>query len=146
MTRLLPVLTLAVAASLAHAQAPTPAGTWKTIDDASGEPKALVRIAADGGGVLSGTIEKLFRKPGEDPNPRCDKCEGARKGEPITGMQILWGLKPDGDEWTGGEILDPNNGRIYRARLRLADEGRKLEVRGFIGFSLLGRTQVWVRE
>ncbi len=146
MTRILPILTLALAVPLAHAQAPTPAGTWKTIDDASGEPKALVRIAADGGGALTGTIEKLFRKPGEDPNPKCDKCEGARKGEPITGMQILWGLKPDGDEWTGGEILDPNNGRIYKAKLRLADDGKKLEVRGFIGFSLLGRTQVWVRE
>ena len=61
-------------------------------------------------------------------------------------MQILSGLKPDGDEWAGGEILDPNNGKVYKAKARLADGGKKLEVRGFIGVSLLGRTQTWQRE
>jgi uncharacterized protein (DUF2147 family) len=145
MTRIALFLALALSVSLVHAQAASPVGLWKTIDDASGEPKALVRIALDSG-VLTGTIEKLFRKPGEDPNPTCDKCEGARKDQPIAGMQILSGLKPDGDEWTGGEILDPNNGKVYKAKLRLADGGKKLEVRGFIGFSLLGRTQVWQRD
>ena len=145
MSRIALLLALALSVSFAHAQSASPVGVWKTIDDASGEPKALVRIALDGG-VLTGTIEKLFRKPGEDPAPRCDKCEGARRDQPITGMQILSGLKPDGDEWTGGEILDPNNGKVYKAKLRVADGGKKLEVRGFIGFSLLGRTQVWQRD
>jgi len=145
MLRIACFLVLALSASIAKAQPANPVGLWKTIDDTSGEPKALVRIALDGG-VLTGTIEKLFRKPGEDPNPKCDKCEGARKDQPITGMQILSGLKPDGDEWAGGEILDPNNGKVYRAKARLADDGKKLEVRGFIGISLLGRTQVWQRE
>ena len=145
MLRIACFLVLALSASIAQAQPANPVGLWKTIDDASGEPKALVRIALDGG-MLTGTIEKLFRKPGEDPNPKCDKCEGARKDQPITGMQILSGLKPDGDEWAGGEILDPNNGKVYKAKARLADDGKKLEVRGFIGISLLGRTQVWQRE
>lgn len=146
MSRIALLAALALVASFAHAQTASPVGTWKTIDDSSGEPKALVRIAQDGGGALIGTIEKLFRKPGEDPDPKCDKCEGAKKDQPITGMQILSGLKPDGDEWTGGEILDPNNGKVYKAKARLADGGKKLEVRGFIGVSLLGRTQTWQRE
>ena len=145
MLRIACFLVLALSAAIAQAQPANPVGLWKTIDDTSGEPKALVRIALDGG-MLTGTIEKLFRKPGEDPNPKCDKCEGARKDQPITGMQILSGLKPDGDEWAGGEILDPNNGKVYKAKARLADDGKKLEVRGFIGISLLGRTQVWQRE
>ena len=146
MSRIALLAALALVSSFAQAQPASPVGTWKTIDDSSGEPKALVRITQDGGGSLTGTIEKLFRKPGEDPNPKCDKCEGAKKDQPITGMQILSGLKPDGDEWTGGEILDPNNGKVYKAKARLADGGKRLEVRGFIGVSLLGRTQTWQRE
>jgi uncharacterized protein (DUF2147 family) len=146
MSRIAALAALALFSSIAQAQSANPVGLWKTIDDASGEPKALVRISLDGGGALTGTIEKLFRKPGEDPNPKCDKCEGAKKDQPITGMQILSGLKPDGDEWSGGEILDPNNGKVYKAKARLADGGKKLEVRGFIGVALLGRTQTWMRE
>jgi uncharacterized protein (DUF2147 family) len=61
-------------------------------------------------------------------------------------MTILWGLKKQGDEYQGGEILDPENGKIYRARMRLVDDGKKLDVRGFIGFSLFGRSQIWLRE
>jgi uncharacterized protein (DUF2147 family) len=146
MSRIAVLFTVALFSSVAQAQSATPVGLWKTIDDSSGEPKALVRVAQDGGGTLTGTIEKLFRRPGEEPNPKCDKCEGAKKDQPITGMQILSGLKLDGDEWSGGEILDPNNGKVYKAKARLADGGKKLEVRGFIGVSLLGRTQTWLRE
>lgn len=122
----------------------SPVGVWKTIDDETGKAKALISIS-EVGGQLSGKIEKLI-DPDEPANPKCDKCEGARKDQPVTGMTILWGLKPDGSEWNGGEILDPKNGKIYRAKAKLVDGGKKLEVRGFIGMALLGRTQTWVRE
>ena len=127
----------------AGAQEASPTGLWKTIDDETGQPKALVRIV-DESGVLSGTIEKLY-KPSR-PNPTCDECTDERKGQPIEGMKILTGLKPAGDAWQDGEILDPNNGKVYRAKAHLAEGGRQLEVRGFVGIALFGRTQTWVRE
>jgi uncharacterized protein (DUF2147 family) len=127
----------------AGAQDASPAGLWKTIDDETGQAKALVRISEDAG-VLSGRIEKLFN-PGR-PNPVCDQCGDDRKGKPIEGMTILEGLKRSDDGWEGGEILDPNKGKVYRARAKLVDGGSRLEVRGFVGVSLFGRTQTWIRE
>jgi uncharacterized protein (DUF2147 family) len=100
---------------------------------------------ASGRGVSS-KVEKIFPKPGEDPNPRCEKCEGTRHDQPVLGMTVLWGLKRQGDEYQGGEILDPENGKVYRVKMNLQDGGRTLHVRGFIGFSLFGRTQIWIRE
>ncbi|HEX6834875.1 MAG TPA: DUF2147 domain-containing protein [Rudaea sp.] len=122
----------------------TALGTWKTIDDDSHEAKALVEIA-EHDGVLSGRIVQLFRKPGEEPDPVCKKCEGERHGQRVIGMTILTGMRRDGDVWDGGEILDPEEGKTYRCKLHPTADGRKLEVRGFIGISLLGRTQVWER-
>ena len=121
---------------------PTPVGTWKTYDDHTGALHGLVAIT-EAGGELQGRILKSY-DPAK-PNPVCDHCEGERKGQPVIGMVFLWGLRKDGDTYRGGYILDPDNGKVYKAKLQLADGGRKLEVRGFIGFSLLGRTQTWVR-
>lgn len=123
----------------------SPAGVWQTIDDNSGQPKGLVRIK-EANGRFEGTVEKIYPKPGEDPAPKCEKCAGARHNQPVLGMMILWGLTKQGDEYEGGEILDPENGKIYRARMKLIDGGKKLEVRGFIGIALLGRSQIWSRE
>jgi uncharacterized protein (DUF2147 family) len=123
----------------------TPVGLWKTIDDHTGKPSALVRISEDQG-VISGKIEKLFRAPNQDQNPKCRKCEGANKDQPIIGMTILTGLRKDGDAWDGGHVLDPGNGSTYRAKITLKDGGSKLEMRGYIGTPLFGRTQTWVRE
>ena len=122
-----------------------PVGLWRTIDDKSGKEKSLVRVT-ESNGQLQLTIEKLFREPGEDPNPLCDKCPGEKKNKPVIGMQIGSGLKKDGDVWSGGEILDPQNGKTYRCKVWLEDKGKKLNVRGFIGVSVLGRTQIWLRE
>jgi uncharacterized protein (DUF2147 family) len=128
-----------------HAAEFSPAGLWRTIDDQTGKPRGLVRITqADG--EYRGRVEKSFPKPGEDSNPRCEKCSGARQNQPVIGMTILWGLTEQGDEYAGGEILDPENGKVYRARIKLEDGGKKLDVRGFIGISLFGRSQTWVRE
>jgi uncharacterized protein (DUF2147 family) len=129
----------------AWAQNASPAGVWKTIDDETGKPKSLVRITEENG-VLSGKVEKLFRPADQDQNPKCTACEGARKDQPIIGMTILSGLKKDGNEYTGGEILDPAKGKTYKSKLTLKDNGSKLDVRGYIGAPMFGRTQTWVRE
>lgn len=136
-------MTLACVATNVWAANPSPVGTWKTIDDATGKVKSLVQIT-DEGGELHGKVVKLFNP--SHPNPTCDKCDGAKKGKPIEGMEILWGVKKSGDDWGGGQILDPEKGKVYGAKLQVIDGGQKLSVRGFIGFSLLGRTQTWLRE
>lgn len=119
----------------------TPVGVWKTIDDATHQPKALVEISQAADGQLSGKVIKLL----QHPDAVCE-AEGAQKGKPILGMTILWGLKPDGDGWDGGKIMDPKSGKIYSAKMSFMDGDKKLKVRGFIGFSLLGRTQIWERQ
>ena len=140
---LLLAATLGTLSSFAMAQN-TPIGLWKTIDDDTKAEKSLVRIA-DSGGTLSGRIEKLFNP--SKPNPVCEKCSDDRKDKPITGMTIVSGLRQadDGSKWEGGEILDPNNGKTYKVRMTPVDGGSKLEVRGFVGVSLIGRTQTWIR-
>lgn len=137
--KLAPAALLAVFAG--HALAQSAAGEWKTIDDKTGQPKAVVQIS-DNSGELTGKIVKLFNHP----DAICDKCEGEKKDKPIVGMTILWGLKKDGDMWVNGKILDPKEGKVYSSKAQLADGGSKLEVRGFIGVSLLGRTQTWIRQ
>lgn len=124
----------------------SPVGRWTTIDDETKKPKSIVEIS-EKDGVLYGKIEKLFRAETEDQNPKCDKCSGDKKDQLILGMQILNGLKKDSEtKWSGGEILDPKNGKTYSCKIELIEDGKKLQLRGFIGFSLLGRTQVWERE
>jgi uncharacterized protein (DUF2147 family) len=131
-------------ASLGVAASASPVGLWKTIDDATGEVKSVVRISEENGSLV-GTIVKLFPKPGKDPNPLCDKCTDEKKDQPLLGMGILWGLTKDGEEWSGGLILDPDNGKTYKSKIKLEGAGGTLTVRGYIGFSLLGRSQTWVR-
>ena len=133
-------------ATTAFADSNSPAGLWRTVDDKTGKERSLIRIT-EASGVYQGKVEKLLnRQPDDDPDNLCRKCEGARKDQPVIGMTILWNLKKDGDQYTGGEILDPKNGKVYRAKMKLLDGGRKLEVCGFIGISLLGRSQTWLRE
>ncbi len=142
-SRAILVLSLMASAVLA---APGAVGTWKTIDDETGAVKSLVEIS-EADGQLTGKIVKLFRKPEEDQDPKCDKCPGDKKDKPMIGLQILWGLKADGDsKWSGGEIMDPKKGKTYSCKMELIENGKKLKVRGFLGFSLLGRTQTWERQ
>lgn len=122
----------------------SPAGYWRTIDDETSRPKSIVEIT-ETGGELEGKVVKLLDREGKDPNPICDGCPGDRKGQPVKGMTILWGLEPENGEWTNGTILDPSSGDTYDATLKLRKGGEKLDVRGYIGFSMLGRTQVWER-
>jgi uncharacterized protein (DUF2147 family) len=130
---------------IAKAAEASPVGLWKTIDDESGKPKSLVRIT-ENNGELDGKIEKLFRTPDQEQNPKCDKCSGALKDQPMIGMTILSGLKKDGDSYSGGQIVDPASGKTYKSKLSVAEDGKKLNVRGYIGLPMIGRTQTWLRE
>ncbi len=141
--------TLAAAALLsvgaaAFAQA-TPAGLWKTIDDETKAEKSYVRVV-EVGGVFTAKVEKILDPAKADA--KCDKCSDERKDQLIQGMTIVRGVKANEDDkglWDGGEILDPNNGKTYKVRMKPVDGGKKLEVRGYIGAPLLGRTQTWIR-
>ena len=141
----LPVATLLLAPLLALAQADgsSPVGLWRTIDDTTGKPRALVRVFEQDGRIF-GRIERGV-DPNEAPDQVCDLCTDERRGQPKLGLVIIRNMQHVGDEWTGGDVLDPDNGKVYRCRLRLVDDNRTLEVRGFIGLSLFGRTQTWER-
>lgn len=143
MTKTLIAAALALAAGVAAAQS-TPAGLWKTIDDATKAEKSLVRIT-DAGGVYTGKIEKILTNK---TDAKCTLCTDERKDQPVQGMTIVRNVKAaagDDNLWDGGEILDPNDGKTYKVRMKLADGGKKLDVRGYIGAPMLGRTQTWIR-
>jgi len=133
---------LAAEAAAAAKAAPAEVGLWQTISDRDGKPEGYIRIRQVGD-ELRGVIERGM--PSDDPNDICTKCPGDRKNQRMIGLTIITGLHREGDHWGGGQILDPKNGSVYRCRIRAIDSGRKLELRGYLGISLLGRTQTWVR-
>src|SRR5262245_28155775 len=124
----------------------TPVGRWRTVDDRTGKVRSIVDIWEEDG-TLYGKIERLIDPdPKEFPNPQCIQCIGDMKNKPVIGMRILWDLKKDGDQWSGGRVLDPESGRSYRCIIAIQESGKILKVRGFIGISIFGRTQYWMRE
>ncbi len=123
----------------------SPLGRWKTVDDLTGKVKSVVQIWEQNG-KLFGRVQRLINPDPKNPNPRCNDCSGDQKGKPVVGLQIMQNLQKDGQGWSGGTILDPATGKIYKCLVSVQDGGSKLKVRGFIGFSLLGRTQYWLRE
>lgn len=133
-----------LSASMAQAQM-SPVGLWKTIDDKDGSPKAEVRIT-EKDGIVTGKIEKVYRADFK-PTDICGKCPDDRKDKLILGLDIMRDLKKaEGQNvWEGGTIIDSESGTIYKAKVTPVDGGAKLEMRGFVGFSFLGRTQTWVR-
>jgi len=126
-----------------HAQSNDPiTGYWRTFDDETNQPAAIVLIS-EKNGLFSGVVTKLL-----DPSApqTCEKCTDIRKGKPVVGMEILSGLKKTADSYAGGQILDPDDGEIYRATIKLSDLGTKLDLRAYIGLPILGRTQTWTKE
>lgn len=119
-----------------------PEGRWKTIDDETGNAKSIVEISRAPDGTLQGTVVEILQSD-RGPNPVCDKCSGERKDQPIQGMTILWGLTPKDDDWAGGTILDPSNGRSYRAKMQMHGDDQ-LGVSGCLVF--ICREQIWQRE
>lgn len=123
-----------------HAQHQNVIGKWKTIDDETGEPLSVIEIFENKGKIY-GKVVRIF-----DPknNRTCEKCSGDDKDKPILGLTVIKGLTKDGDVYSGGKILDPKHGRLYKCYITIHDTD-KLKVRGYIGFSLIGRTQYWHR-
>jgi len=129
-------------ATQASAAAPTPAGDWRTFDDHTGLERSLIRIDITNG-VLTGHVVSTI-DPAEATHT-CDKCDDDRHGQKLIGLQIIRDMRLDGEAWTGGSVLDPQTGSIYRGTIRLADDGQKLELRGYVGIPLFGRSQTWLR-
>lgn len=130
------------AASLAQAQM-TPVGLWRSIDDNTGQPRAEISIRDNGKGGLNGRVERSLQAPSTEPN--CTLCTDDRKGQPKIGLEIIRDVQKAGGQavWEGGTILDPESGKLYKLRLSPLEDGKKLQVRGYIGPFF--RTQVWQR-
>src|SRR5262249_15961142 len=127
-----------------RAARPTAAGRWEQVDDNTGKPESWFKIT-ERNGVYVGNLVKIFFKPGEDENWVCDRCEGAEKGVPVLGLALIKGMRRNGYSYENGTIMDPRDGSVYRALMRLSPDGNKLEVRGYLGISLFGRSQTWNR-
>ena len=133
---------LSLAATASSLAADPAVGRWKTIDDETGKAKSIVEITQDANGTFSGRIVELLNP--SKPNPACDKCKDDRKGKPITGMEIIRGMKRDGEDYSGGTILKPDEGKVYKSKMELVEGGSKLEVSGCVAF--ICKSQVWLRQ
>jgi uncharacterized protein (DUF2147 family) len=122
--------------------ADSPVGYWTTIDDDGKTASSTVQLYLKGGKLHGKVVEILDPK---QRDAKCTDCSGSRRNQPVLGMEILWGMERDGDEWSGGRILDPNNGSEYRCIMKVEQAGKSLKVRGYIGLSIIGRTQYWHR-
>ena len=121
-------------------------GLWEQYDDDTKQLSSLVRLVQLPDGHFEGVVEKIIPGPGEDPDPKCAKCEGMRKNQRVLGMQIITNLRrTDIARYEKGEILDPDSGDSYRLRISVIENGQKLEVRGYLGLSFFGRSQIWLR-
>lgn len=142
---ILSVCLVSLASGAIHAQTADPAiGIWKTIDDKTNQPSSLIKIEQVNG-ILEGTIIKTFPQSGQSLLVNCTLCKDDRKDKPLIGMKIMTDLKQEQTgSWSGGKILDPKEGEIYKVKL-ITEDGKKMDVRGYIGVPLLGRTQVWYK-
>jgi len=120
----------------------TPVGLWQTISDKTGQPQSLVRIYEDASQLFA-RIEKVLATEGVPDT--CAKCRDDRKGLPLVGLVIMRNMKKSGDDYGGGDILDPETGKVYRCKMKLDATRNTLTVRGFVGISLFGRSQTWHR-
>jgi uncharacterized protein (DUF2147 family) len=120
----------------------SPAGWWQPIDPKTGAPQGLIRIYEQGG-LFFGRIEPS--SPSDDTSQKCTRCTDERKDQPIIGLVLIRNMRVEGDEYVGGDVLDPDTGRVYGCRFRLVDGGRTLIMRGYLGISLLGQSRTWRR-
>jgi uncharacterized protein (DUF2147 family) len=137
------VLCAGVSAPL-RSQEPSAVGLWEQVDEKTGRAESWFKIT-ERNGVYEGAIVKIFPKPGDDENFVCDKCEGAEKGAPVLGLKLIKGMRRNGMGYENGTIMDPRDGSVYRALMTLSPDGQHLEVRGYLGISLFGRSQTWNR-
>ncbi len=133
---------LVLLAAPAWAEALSPVGDWRTFDDKTGRERGLVRISETKVGLDGRVLATTDPAEGQH---LCERCTDDRKNAPIIGLEILRGMRREGDEWTGGRILDPETGSVYHCEMHLEDNGRRLVLRGYVGISWFGRSQVWIR-
>lgn len=122
----------------------SPVGLWQAVDDNTKQPTGWFLIS-DHDGIYDGIIARMFLKPGEDPNTVCAQCKDDRHNHPWLGLQIIRGMTQKDDKYVDGTILDPRDGKVYKATMKVTPDGQTLVVRGYIGFSLLGQNQYWMR-
>jgi Uncharacterized protein conserved in bacteria (DUF2147) len=123
----------------------SPAGLWQTVDDDTKQPTGWFLIS-NHDGVYVGIIARMFLKPGESPNVVCDQCKDDRHDHPWLGLEIIRGMvQEDADKFGGGTILDPRDGKVYHATMKLTPDGQTLAVRGYVGVELFGQNQYWTR-
>jgi uncharacterized protein (DUF2147 family) len=140
-----PLCLLATHVPAQQAPANTPVGYWKTIDDHTGQARAIVEIF-EVNGELRGRIDKFLNLPNGMKPPTCDKCPGDKRGKPVLGLEFLWGFKRDGASWSDGSVLDPEEGHVYRANLEMLDGGKRLKLFGYVRVVFkIGRSQTWTR-
>ena len=121
-------------------------GTWRYIDDKTGEAKGLVKIEKQSNGTYAGTALKITPRPGYTPKEFCTNCPAPYTNKPIVGLQVISGLKTENQvNYTNGRIIDPESGKIYSLKVHLSADGKKLFLRGYLGISAMGRSQTWLR-
>jgi hypothetical protein len=142
------IISVMVSSPIWAAQTTTPKidGLWEVRYDASNTPSAHIRIKTEKNGELVGHIEDAFPRPGEKAVPYCTKCTGANKDKPIKGLTVLWGMMPTGkNTWTKGHVLNAETGKVYSGKMTLSDDGKSLDLRGYILTPMLGDTSTWHR-